>query len=195
MGIIDRGLADMDAPSQSFGMPVNAGGSSLMLVSDCKYGYRGTAEGLSLTLVRSSVDPDPWPEIGEHHIRMAIALSSRVKSEAAAIARAFCTRMVVASTRAHKGSMPAVQSLMQFSGAGLILSCVKKAEDGNGLILRYYEVEGNAGRGTVKMMKPPKGAMAVSLLEQPVEGHAAVDGDTVHFDYRAYGVGNLRIQF
>ena len=195
MGVIDRELLEMDVPAQSFGMPVNGSGSSLMLISDCKYGFRGTVEGLSLTLIRSSVDPDPWPEIGEHRIRMAIALSSQGKAEAVSAAKAFCSKVVVASTHAHKGSMPAVQSLMAFSGDGLILSSVKKAEDGHGIILRYYEVEGKSGRGTVRMMKPPKGAMPVNLLEQPVGGPVVMEGDAVVFDYRANSVGNLRIQF
>ncbi len=195
MGIIDRALPDMDVPSQSFGMPINGHGTSLMLISDSKYGYRGVEEGLSLTLIRSSVEPDPWPEVGEHHIQMAIALSGPGKAEAVSIARVFCCRTIVASTHAHEGSMPAVQSLMQFSGDGLVLSGVKKSEDGKGIILRYYEVEGKSGRGMVKMTKPPVSAMVVNLLEQPVDGHAEVTGDMVIFDFRKNSVGNLRIQF
>ena len=92
MGLIDRSPLEMDVPAQSFGMPVNGDGDSLMLISDCKYGYRGRADGLALTLIRSSVDPDPWPEVGEHKIRMAIALSPSDKTSQIMAARAFCRR-------------------------------------------------------------------------------------------------------
>jgi len=195
MGIVDRDLLEMDVPAQSFGMPLNTGGSSLMLMSDCKYGYRGASTGLSLTLIRSSVDPDPWPEVGEHHIQMAIAICGSSKTEAVFKAQAFCSKVVVAAARAHAGSMPSIQSLMAFSGDGLILSGVKKSENGDGVILRYYEIEGKAGRGSVKFLKAPVSAKSMNLLEQPEAGQAVVNGNTVDFDFRANGVGNLLVCF
>ena len=69
MGVIERGALDIDVPAQSYGMPANEKGPSLMLINDSKYGYRGTNAGLALTLIRSSADPDPWPEVGEHCIQ------------------------------------------------------------------------------------------------------------------------------
>ena len=194
MGIVDRTPLEMDVPAQSFGMPVNADGASLMLMSDCKYGYRGTADGLALTLIRSSVDPDPWPEIGEHTIRMAIALSPADKTSQIQTARAFCRRFVTASARAHQGSLPATQSLLELDGA-VLLSAVKQAEDGSGIIVRYYEVEGQTGRAAIKLHAAPSSACAVNLLEQPVAGLVQIDGNTVSFDYRANAVGNLLITF
>jgi len=62
MGTVTRKPADMDLPAQSFGCV--AGRDGLMLLAEAKHGFRGCGEGLSLTLIRSSVEPDPWPEIG-----------------------------------------------------------------------------------------------------------------------------------
>ncbi len=45
-------------------------GSSAILVSDSKYGYRGQKESLNLTLINSSVSPDPYPERGIHTITL-----------------------------------------------------------------------------------------------------------------------------
>ena len=194
MGAIDRALLDMDVPAQSYGMPLNLDGESLMLISDSKYGYRCTEEGLSLTLLRSAVDPDPWPEVGEHRIRMAIAVGGSSQSADARTAKAFCQKFQVAAAKAHKGSLPAAQSLLELSG-GVVLSAVKMAEDGSGIVVRYFEAEGKAGRGAVKLFKAPKAAEAVNVLEQPAGGKVTVDGCTVSFDYRAYGVGNLLIKF
>ena len=126
---------------------------------------------------------------------MAIALCGSGKAEAVFKAQAFCSRVTVASARAHAGSMPSVQSLMAFSGDGLVLSSVKKAEDGDGMILRYYEAEGKAGRGVVKFLKAPVSAVSMNLLEQPETGFATVNGNTVNFDFRANGVGNLLVRF
>jgi alpha-mannosidase len=193
MGVIDRPTLELDVPAQSFGMPVNGQGPSLMLMSDSKYGYRGTAEGLSLTLIRSSTHPDPWPEVGEHRIRMAIAFSRDDKADNAAAANAFSRRLIVAAAKAHKGSLPSTLSLLEVSG--IVLSAVKRSEDGSGIIVRYYELEGKNGEGELRFFKAPTFAQAVNLLEQPVAGSARIDGKTVRFGYRANGVGNLLIRF
>ena len=166
-----------------------------MLISDSKYGYRGTKEGLSLTLIRSSVDPDPWPEVGEHRIQMAIALNDNRKSDDAATAQAFCRKLIVSAARAHKGNLPVVQSMMEFMGEGIVLSSVKMAEDGSGIVVRYYEIEGKSGRGEVRFLKAPKDALAVNVLEQPIEGLVQINAMSVSFDYRAYSIGNMLIKF
>jgi alpha-mannosidase len=194
MGAIDREPLEMDVPAQSYGMPVNASGRSLMLVSDSKYGYRGAAEGLSLTLIRSSADPDPWPEVGAHHIRMAVALTDGGRAEAARTASSFCRGFVVAAARAHAGSLPVNLSLMDLSG-GVLLSAVKQSENGRGIIVRYYEAEGSPGEARLKFFRRPKAARAVNLLEQPADGAVRIEGGEVVFGYRKYGVGSLLIEF
>ncbi|MGC8863864.1 MAG: alpha-mannosidase, partial [Armatimonadota bacterium] len=42
------------------------------LVNNCKYGHSCNDGVLRLTLIRSSYDPDPLPEIGDHEIRFAV---------------------------------------------------------------------------------------------------------------------------
>jgi alpha-mannosidase len=194
MGTIDREPIEMDVPAQSFGMPVNPNGDSLMLISDSKYGYRGLPRSLSLTLIRSSVEPDPWPEVGEHRIQIAIALCSGCKEAETALASAFSRKFIVAAARAHKGTLPPTFSMLKLSG-GIALSAVKQAEDGSGIIVRYYELNGKSAQGTIELAAEPKSAAAVSVLEQPVGGTVAIDGKTVRFDTRPYGVGSVLIKF
>ena len=194
MGAVDRPPMDMDVPAQSYGMPLCADGAPLMLISDSKYGYRGAAEGLGLTLIRSSADPDPWPEVGAHRVRMAIALGQGSKTENAVRAQAFCRGLLVAAARVHGGSLPSAQSLLELS-PNVALSAVKQAEDGSGIVVRFCELEGSAGRGWVRLFRAPVSASLVNVLEQPVPGRATVEGDTVRFDCRAHGVGSVLIRF
>jgi alpha-mannosidase len=72
---------------------------------------------------------------------MAIALSHNCKTMEAATARAFCRKFIVAAARAHKGSLPLTQSHMELT-ENVALSDVKLSEDGSGIIVRYYELEG-----------------------------------------------------
>ncbi|NJD03817.1 MAG: alpha-mannosidase, partial [Ruminiclostridium sp.] len=75
-GTIIRDPLDMDVPAGSWalGMPESMAGSAVMLVSKTKYGFRCTDDSLSLTLIRSSYDPDPYPENGMHRFGFAVKI-------------------------------------------------------------------------------------------------------------------------
>ena len=61
---VRRGINN-DVPGLRYGMALRMDGSSAILVSDSKYGYRGQKESLNLTLINSSVSPDPYPQRAE----------------------------------------------------------------------------------------------------------------------------------
>ena len=67
-------------------MALRMDGSSAILVSDSKYGYRGQKESLNLTLINSSVSPDPYPERGIHTITLWVGAASGDAKEAEDIA-------------------------------------------------------------------------------------------------------------
>ena len=59
-GVIDREPLSFDVPANSFAVPLNDGAeSSVMLISDSKYGFCFTNGNISLDLIRGSYDPDP----------------------------------------------------------------------------------------------------------------------------------------
>ncbi len=111
--------------------------NGIALMSDCKYGFRGYGDKMSVTLVRGSIAPDPIPDIGEIPFKLAIGLVSdrQVDEE---------TRRFLAGTQVvdavsgfcHTGTLPMESALLSLSGSGLSLSCVKLAEAGDGLIVR-----------------------------------------------------------
>ena len=46
----------------------------MMLITDAKYGFRCVDNSMSVTLIRSSYDPDPYPEFGIHKFNFALCL-------------------------------------------------------------------------------------------------------------------------
>ena len=214
MGTVTRAATDQDVPALSFGC--SAGADGLMLLAEGKHGFRGTPEGLSLTLIRSSIDPDPWPEIGEHTIRMGIAVPAVADAsdlaggngcdptEAIRLSQAFHHPIQVIASGFHAGSLSDGTALMRISD-GVVLSAIKAAEDGDGLIVRYYEAQGHDGEATITLWRAPKDALRVNLLEQPicaqetsgvkVQDDVRLEGNTLRFACRACGMGSLRIRF
>jgi alpha-mannosidase len=81
---------------------------------------------------------------------------------------------------------------------GLLLSLgsLKRAEDGDEVILRLYEPHGNRGRATLRFQLPVQRIERVNLLEEPVAGTSLVVSDdrtAVHLDVRPFEVVSLRL--
>ena len=72
---------------------------------------------------------------------------------------------------------------------------LKRAEDGEGLILRLYEPHGNRGRALLRFPMPLQRVERVNLLEEPAESRPVLadDGATVHLDVRPFEVVSLRV--
>lgn len=114
------------------------------LMTDSKYGFRITDDSVSVSLIRSSYDPDPYPEYGEHRFSMALVPHQGAYETASSYseASAFDQPLVVFQNTAHQGSMPVDASLIEIKNSNIVLTALKKQEDGNGIILRLCEVSG-----------------------------------------------------
>ncbi len=84
---------------------------------------------------------------------------------------------------------------LALDGLPLSLGSLKRAEDGEGLILRLHEPHGNRGRATFRFPCRVQRVERVNLLEEPAEGPAPVlaDDGTVHLDVRPFEVVSLRV--
>ncbi|MEA4888022.1 MAG: glycoside hydrolase family 38 C-terminal domain-containing protein [Clostridiaceae bacterium] len=197
MGAIKREPHHFDVPASSYALAANPSGRSLMLVSDSKYGFRGSEEGLSITLIRSSFDPDPWPEVGAHQIRLAIALTDSGR-EAGQIARAFCHPFsTVAMRKPQTGSLPMQQSLFRLIDGETCVSAIKLAEDGKGLTVRLYSMAEDTVRTTLRFWQKPQKAVLTDLMEKEAESDDPVqiiDNDVI-FPVKPYGIQTVKIIF
>jgi alpha-mannosidase len=74
--------------------------------------------------------------------------------------------LLAAVTQPHGGTWPAKLSFSRIEAGNVVLTALKKAEDNNGLVFRFYEFEGKAGE--VRLQLPRKAATAVEtdLMEK-----------------------------
>jgi alpha-mannosidase len=79
-------------------------------------------------------------------------------------------------------------------GPGFVLTAIKGAENGHGLILRGYETLGQAHRVTLKLPKGVRLVQRTSLLEEMVEALPLVQG-TVRFLCRPHEIVTLCAQW
>ncbi|NSW55087.1 MAG: alpha-mannosidase [Armatimonadetes bacterium] len=170
------------------------------LVNDCKYGHQAFENGLRLTLLRSSYDPDPLPEIGRHEIRFALVPHVGAFDPAAAIKAgyAFNHRIIPVATTAHTGDLPAEGSALEVLTDNVMISGIKQAEDGDGLVIRLYEFGGIETEARVRLHSriaaPDSAAVETDMMEQPLANStASMSGDTLSVKVPAFGIATVKI--
>jgi alpha-mannosidase len=201
-GSISRPASGQEVPALRWADLSGAGekgGCGILLVNDSKYGHSADGSTLRLTLLRSSFGPDPLPEMGEHTIRFAITPHARGCPTADAMRQgaALNLPMNVVSTDAHPGSLPTSKGFVEVLTPNVILAAIKKAEDGDGVIVRLYEVEGKATDARVRLadvVKPGSPAAEVDLMERALGTNTAqMDGDVLTVHVPAYGIATVSI--
>ncbi|MGN1142252.1 MAG: glycoside hydrolase family 38 C-terminal domain-containing protein [Oliverpabstia sp.] len=128
-----------DIPANSFISTVSEQTKgSVLLVTDSKYGYRGCDNSLQVDLIRSSYDPDEYPEIGQHRIEIGLALCGDDPEEKIMTAALFCHPLYTASNTSHNGTLPLYNSKITMKGKGIISSVKRTEECMDELLIRCY---------------------------------------------------------
>ncbi|NSW90872.1 MAG: alpha-mannosidase [Firmicutes bacterium] len=145
-GTIERAAINMDVPANSWmaGIP-EEGDKIVMLVTDTKYGFRGYDNSLAVTLIRSSYEPDPYPELGIHKFNFAVDIVDNVA-----------------------GCNPEHNSAEGYSGSGINGELIKRAYDYNHPV-RF--ISGTVHGGTLPLEKSfislESGSVAISAVKVP----------------------------
>ena len=119
--------------------------AGLLLLNDGKHGHSLEGSTLALTLLRSSYEPDPLPEIGSHSIRMALVPhgGALTVAEMTRLGAAFNHPLQVVATDLHPGRLaPAGSALASVSPADVVVGAVKRAEGDGSIVFRLLETAG-----------------------------------------------------
>jgi len=93
-----------------------------------------------------------------------------------------------------QGDLPGELSFLQLSPDNLVLSALKKAEDSEGVILRFYETKGEPTSGEVRLFRRIKRLTRVDLLEQE-EAELAADRDIIRLEVKPFEIVSLKLEF
>jgi alpha-mannosidase len=175
--------------------------AGLLLLNDGKHGHSLDGSTLALTLLRSSYEPDPLPEIGSHTMRMALVPHGGTLSTAdmTRLGAAFNHPLQVVSTDVHTGRLAPAVSGVAVSPSDVVVTAVKKSEADESIVFRLLETSGKASTARLDvapLLGAPTGAEEVDLLERPVaKGTARLGSGAVTVSVPAYGVASVRVRF
>jgi len=183
---------------------LSEGDYGVSLLNDCKYGHDIHDNVMRITLLRSPTMPDPMADFGEHEFKYSLyphadAWNEETQREAYLLN----DPIIVYQTKEERGKKPisslqpfdAAQgkSLVSCSSANVIIETIKRAEDGDGIIVRLYESQRKRGQVRVTFRSELEAAWVTNLLEEN-ESALSVDQASIILNLKPYQIMTLRIK-
>ncbi len=175
---------------------ISDGQHGFSLLNDCKYGYDAKGNVLRLSLLRAPEWPDPHADEGEHEFTYSMYPHGGTWREAETVRRGLELnyRLLAMPAEKHDGALPASYSFVQIEPANVVLTAVKKAEDDDGLVMRFYEWAGKEGDVTLQAPSGARSATETDLMEKGGGELPLKDGKvTVHT--KPYEIKTVKVSF
>lgn len=168
------------------------------LINESKYGYDAVGNTLRISLLRSPVEPDPNADRGHHHFSYSLYPHAGDWKQALTVRHGYeyNYKLKAMQVEAHTGTLPLEYSFLNVGADNVVLTAVKKAEDSNALVLRFYEWAGKDGNVRIQLPKGATAATLTNLQEQP-EGSAlqVENGNTVTVPVHPYEIVTVEAEY
>ena len=167
------------------------------LINESKYGYDAKGNVLRLSLLRSPTSPDPNADRGRHHFAYSLYPHAGDWKQALTVRRGweFNYKLKAMQVEAHDGKMPTEHSYAGADASNVVLTAMKKAEDGDALLLRFYEWAGKSGN--VELTVPPGATSAklANLMEEASGGDLPMTGNKITVPVHPYEIVSVRVNY
>jgi len=194
--------------------------AGLLVTNDCKYGNVVQDGTLTINLLRSSYNPDPLPELRAHKCGFTLTPVKVAEDIATLIRTAQATEnpLIPIGTDTHDGTIAPEEGMLEVTGDGIVLSCVKNVEQAPSpnvaqapspnvaqapspvskeIIIRLYNTRPKAAVATVaanRLFGRLQKASLADLLERPTKT-LPLRGQSVAATVPANGIATVRLAF
>ncbi len=172
---------------------LSEGDYGVALLNDCKYGHDVQGNTIRLSLLRSPTAPDPEADQGWHHFKYSLLMHEAVAPlEIARHAYALNNPSLV--VRSSGAAPKLIGSIVQSDGEveRVIIETIKRAEDGDGIVLRFYDCNRSRGWVTLTAGFDLQSACTTNLLEETLET-LSVNGRSVRVFVKPFQIVTLRL--
>jgi len=143
----------------------------LSLLNASKYGYDAKDNVIRLSLLRSPQMPAPDNTIadqGFHEFTYSFYPHSGDWKQGGTMRQGYELNypLIAVPATIHGGPLPAEHSFANLTPGNVILTVLKKAEDDNGLIFRFYEFEGKQSTARLTLPQAAASAVETDLMEK-----------------------------
>jgi alpha-mannosidase len=170
-------------------------GFSLMNTS--KYGYDAEVNTLRLSLLRSPAYPEPDTDKGRQQFMYSLYPHEGTWQHAMTFRRAYELnyRLLATQAEAHNGVLPPSHSFLALTSDNVVLTAMKKAEEGNSLILRLFEWQGSTSVVHIELPGHPTAAQESGMMETDIIAPQKLEGSIIQTTFKPYEIKTLRIDY
>ena len=148
---------------------VSEEGFGAALINDGRYGYDARGSVLRLSLLRAPTAPDPQCDRRRHELTYAL-LPFADLCEVLAAGAALNIPLVTTTVPPGGARVLAPEDcVVSSSDPGFVIETVKRADDGDGLVLRGYEALGGRRRVAIRAARPWQRAWRADARERDLE--------------------------
>ena len=194
-GSIERPANGNEVPGQKW-IDLSNANYGVSLLNDCKYGHDVNDNVIRLTLLRSSNHPDPIPDAGRHEITYSLYPHTGDWIQANSVRRGYELNnpLIPIIAEKHAGRLPKEYSFLEVAPSNMIVTALKKAEDSDDLILRFYDCTGSGGKAIIKLGFEAAGIRETDLMERPMEVSMPVTNGRVGVPVGKWQIKTFRIE-
>lgn len=172
----------------------DAGQYGVSILNNCKYGWdKPDDQTLRLTLIHTPKTGRGYSyqsrqDIGRHFFTYSIVghAGDHVVGRISSKAESLNQPMIAYMAPKHKGTFGRSLSFLAISSPQLALRTLKQSEDGEGYVLRLYEMSGDSlARGTIRFAAPIESAYVLNGVEaRQTEAH--FEGNNLYVSSRPF---------
>ena len=174
---------------------LSEGNYGVSLLNDCKYGYDIKDSRMRLTLLRSSIDPDPVADRGTHDFVYSLYPHQGNWIQAETVQAGYelnCPLYPVICGDAADGNLPTEKSYFASRNSNVIIDTVKAAEADDGIILRVYEATGTKTNACLDLGFNVSNAIECNLVETE-EAPVAIRNGQLNFTIKPFEVKTFKL--
>jgi len=166
------------------------------LLNDCKYGYDIRNNVIRLTLIKSGIDPDPMADQGKHVFTYSIYphLGNWFTGETVKQAYDLNFELLAAVVTGPAGNLPTQGAFATVDAASTILETVKKSEDDDSTVFRFYEYGNRRDWVKVEFPRAVEEVCECNLMEKPVQKVPHSEKGFA-FRVRPYEIKTFKVRF
>lgn len=182
-------------------MDLSEYGYGAAILNDCKYGCDIHDSVMSLTLIKSGIFPDPQADQGLHEFTYSLYPHRGDFRRGGVILEAYDLNCPLIIQR-ENGIKTESWSFLRIAEENIFTDTVKKAEEGDDLIIRLYEAYGMRTRVHLELpLLPDFEAAVCDLMEQTdlktisfvPETELCRKGQTLEFEMKPYEIFSIRL--
>jgi alpha-mannosidase len=191
-------MAQFEVPAQRWG-DISDPIQGFSLLNASKYGYDAKDNVIRLSLLRSPSMPAPDGRIadqGFHEFTYALYPHAGDWKSGGTMRQGYELNypLIPVEVQPHAGSWPTIRSFASVQQGNVIVTALKKAEDSDDLVFRFYEYEGKST--AVKMSLPEAAASATETdLMEKQERPIALQGRELTVPTGPYEIKTIAVSF